>query len=362
MIASNSCWLAAAIALPLLVPVAARADSPAAPPSEEQVEAARGIYKEARELYRQGRLKEALDKALEAYRIASTPVTALEVGQLLVESGRLVEARDILRGVSSMPISPRESDKGREARQQAATLAASLDARIPKLAVAGRPRGVDVLLDGKPLAAAEPSAWQGVDPGSHSVVVRSEERTCTSITVTLAEGEVRTTDLHDVAASCRAEAPPTEPERVPPAARPQESRGETPAPPPEGEHTSSSWKWVGLGVAGVGVAAVGIGGYLALKAKSDYDSVPSTGDAAGSAPYCSLQNICNVQGYDARNSARSQADVATVMMAAGGAVAVGGIVMWLLAPSSGGAQSSSDVGRPRIAIGPGSVALSVRLR
>ena len=34
----------------------------------------------------------------EAYRIASTPVTALEAGQLLVEGGRLVE-RAIVRSV-----------------------------------------------------------------------------------------------------------------------------------------------------------------------------------------------------------------------------------------------------------------------
>jgi hypothetical protein len=353
MTASNSCWLAAVMALPLLVSVEARADAPVAPPSEEQVEMARGIYKEARELYRQGRLKEALDKALDAYRTASTPVTALEAGQLLVESGRLVEARDILRGVSLMPVSPRESDKGREARQQSSALAASLDARIPKLAVAGRPRGVDVLLDGRPVATAEASAWLGVDPGSHGIVVRTDDRTCTNITVTLAEGEVRTIDLHDVAGSCRSEPPAPEPERNQTTSRPPEPRGEVPAPPPpEGEHASSGWKWAGMAVAGVGAAAVGVGGYLALAAKSNYESAPG----------CNAANVCPQQGYDARNNARSQADVATVVIVAGGAVAVGGLLMWLLAPTPGGAHSSSDVGRPHIAVGPGSVALTVRLR
>jgi hypothetical protein len=352
MTASSSYWLAATVVLPLLVPVVARADSPVAPPSEEQVEAARGIYKEARELYRQGRLKEALDKALEAHRTATTPVTALEVGQLLVESGRLVEARDILRSVSLMPVSPRESDKGREARQQSSSLAASLDARIPKLAVAGRPRGFDVLLDGKPLAAAEPTAWQGVDPGSHSIVVRTDDRTCTTVTVTLAEGEVRTTDLHDVASSCRVEAPAPEPERIPPASRSSEPRGEVPAPPPaEGEHATSPWKWAGLAIAGAGAVAVGVGGYLALSAKSDYQSV---------ATECPL-NVCDQRGYDVRNSARSQADVATITMAVGGVAALGGLLTWLLVPSADGGHASS-AGRPRLAVGPGSVALTVPLR
>ena len=136
------------------------------PPSEEQVQSARVPYHEARELHRQGRLKEALERALEAYRIASTPVTALEAGQLLVEAGRLVEARDIVRSVAAFPVSPRESDKGREARQGAAALRRRFGRAHSEDRDRGARRpGVDVALDGKPLAASDPTAWLGVDPG-----------------------------------------------------------------------------------------------------------------------------------------------------------------------------------------------------
>jgi hypothetical protein len=349
MTASSSFWVALTFAL--LVPATARAEPPAAPPSEEQVEAARLIYKEARDLYRQGKLREALEKAVEAYRTASTPVTALEAGQLLVESGRIVEARDMLRGVAQMPVSPRESDKGREARQQASVLATSLDARIPKLAVAGRPRGVEILIDGKPLGAAEPTAWQGVDPGAHTLVVRVEERTCSTITVTLAEGEVRTIDLHDVASSCHVEPPPAEPVRSAPPPRPPPPSSEASAPPPpQGEsHGTSAWKWAGLAIGGLGVAAVGIGGYLALAAKKDYDSVTCA------------SNGCVLSAYNVRNDARSQADIATVVMSVGGAAVLGGLVMWLVAPDSGGAHSS-DAGRVRVSVGLASVGVTVPLR
>jgi hypothetical protein len=356
MTASSSRWVVLTFAL--LVPATARAEPPNVPPSEEQIEAARAIYKEAREFYRQGKLKEALEKAVEAYRTASTPVTALEAGQLLVESGRIVEARDMLRGVAQMPVSPRESDKGRESRQQASMLATSLDARIPKLAVAGRPRGVDILLDGKPLGAAEPSAWQGVDPGAHTLVVRAEERTCSTITVTLAEGEVRTIDLHDVASSCHVEQVPPEPPRSAPPPRPQPPRPpppstEAPAPPPpaEAEHGTSAWKWAGLAIGGLGVAAVGIGGYLALAAKSDYESVSDQ---------CT-PNGCTRTAFNVRNDARSQADIATVVMSVGGVAAVGGLIMWLVAPDSGSGHSS-DVGRPHLSVGVASVGVTVPLR
>ena len=66
----------------------------------------------ARELHRQGLVREALAKALDAYRTAPTPVTAFETGELLVEAGRLVEARDLLRAIPLLPVSPREVGQG----------------------------------------------------------------------------------------------------------------------------------------------------------------------------------------------------------------------------------------------------------
>jgi hypothetical protein len=332
MIASSNARLFAWLALLApLVPLSARAQ-PQAVPSEEQVEAARALYREARELHKQGRLKEALAKALDAYHTASTPVTAFETGELLVEAGRLVEARDLLRAVPLMPVSPRESDKGREARQQAASLGAQLDMRIPKLAFAERPRGVELLLDGRPVASTDAMAWQGVDPGAHALLVRVDDRPCTTVTLSLSEGEERTLDLHDAATACRPPPPPPPPValvRLPPPAPP-------PEPPPIVASTGSG-RWVGAAAAGGGLVAIGVGGYLALSAKSDYGSVAGECTPRG----------CNQDGFDVRNSARSRADVATVFLVVGAAAVVGGGLLWWLAPSGhAGAQA---------VVGPGSV-------
>jgi hypothetical protein len=345
MTASSSRWLI--LALALLVPVVASADPQPATPTEDQVEAARVAYREARELHRQGKLKEALDRALDAYRTAATPVTALEAGQILVELGRLVEARDVLRGVATMPVSPRESDKGRDARQQASMLGSSLDPRIPKIALAGRPADVDVRLDGRPLASRDPTAWEGVDPGPHALVVRVDDKTCTTINITLAEGETRTIDLHDAAIACRppaiASVAAPSPIAVPPAA--------VAAPPttrdvPAAESSTGTLRWTGLVIAGAGVVAVGIGGYLALSAKHDYDAVSGECPARG----------CSTDGYDARQSARSRGDVATVTMGIGAAAVAGGALVWAF-----GSDSQSDSARARVAVGPGSVWLRVPL-
>jgi hypothetical protein len=347
MTASNS-WLAGALFLACAYPAAALADpsAAAAPPSEEQVQAARIPYREARELHRQGKVKEALEKALEAYRMASTPVTALEAGQLLVERGRLVEARDIVRSIAAFAVSPRESDKGREARQEAAALASTLDARIPKIAIASAPQGVDVALDGKPIVASDPPAWLGVDPGAHSLVVRSGDRPCATLAITLAEAEARTVDLREATAACHREGAVTataeSPAPAPPPVVMPPSGAEVVPPPASAHHESarSGWRWTGLAVAGAGVAAIGVGGGIALAAKGAYDSVATECPPVG----------CSSSAYSVRESARSQADAATAVVVGGAIVAASGLLLFVLAPSA----SSS------IAVGAGNVRIAVR--
>lgn len=289
----------------------ARADEPPGPPSEGQVEAGRALYREARDLERQGRLREALDKGLEAYRTAPTPVTGLLAGQLLVENGRLVEARDVVRSVGAMPASSRETDKGRDARQDAAVLASALDLRIPKIAVAGAPSGAQLLLDGRSVGSTDAGAWRGVDPGPHALLVRVDEKTCLSTRITLAEGEERTIDLHGASAACPSDSPAA-------------VAGHVTGPSPPAAVDDADWGWRGraLAIGGVGIAALGIGTVLAVTAKHDYDSVAAECSPAG----------CDRNGYDVRNGARFRGDVATVVLGAGLAAVVAGTVLYIVDP------------------------------
>ncbi len=329
MTASNRACLLAALVL--LTPRLAWSDPPAAPPSEDQVEAGRDLYRQAKELQRDGKTREALERSLEAYRVAPTPVTAVLVALLLQGAGRLVEARETARGVGGMPPSPRETDKGREARQQAAVIAASLDARIPKIAVAGLPSSAEALLDGKPIGATDSSAWRGLDPGTHTLLVRLGGKTCTSVHLTLGEGEERTIDLHDVAASCPGDAASAS------APAPAPAPASAPAFAPDPDH---AWRVGGVAVGALGVVALGIGTVVAIAAKHDYDSAAPECPAAG----------CTQDGFDARNDARSRGDIATGVVVGGAVAVVGGALMWWLAPRSASPQSGGQV-----TVGPGSV-------
>jgi hypothetical protein len=89
-----------------------------------------------------------------------------------------------------------------------------------------------------------------------------------------------------------------------------------------GPNSGSTPRLVGWIVGGAGVAALGVGGVMALVAKSSYDA------ASG----CAARTCSTPDGVATTNSARTLGDAATVVLIAGGAVAAGGIVLWLTAP------------------------------
>src|SRR5260370_16391873 len=108
MTASSRAWLAGVAAV--FFSIAAHADPLPTLPSEEQVSAARGLYREARELEKEGKLKEALEKALASYNTEATPVTALQVPRLLAEMHRLIEATNTSRIVPHLPPNPPQTN------------------------------------------------------------------------------------------------------------------------------------------------------------------------------------------------------------------------------------------------------------
>ena len=345
-------------ALVVSCPGMALAEPPAVAPSQEQVESARAPFHEARELHRQGKLNEAVARILDAYHLASTPVIACEAGKLLVEAGRLVEGRDILQEVPALPVSPRETEAGRAARREAAMLAQQLATRVAEVEIAGTPVGVDLLLDGKPMPLVDAAARQPADPGAHTLVVRSDGQVCRSIAMTLAEGDTRTINLHDIALPCSS-APAAADTSAPPEAASDGSFAQHAAPSspaaavPDGERTrgsepstGSAWRLAGAGLAAAGAVTIGIGLYVMLHAKGDYDSVSSACPPRG----------CSVDAFESRQKAHDSANTATVVMTVGAAAVAGGGVLWFVL---GRSRRAADASSPRVGVGIASVSLLV---
>ena len=76
---------------------------------------------------------------------------------------------------------------------------------------------------------------------------------------------------------------------------------------------------MGIVVGGAGLAGLAVGGLLALSAKNKYN------DSLG---FCQKgnPNLCNETGVQERNDARSEGNVATVFVSAGGALLAAGVI------------------------------------
>lgn len=96
-------------------------------------------------------------------------------------------------------------------------------------------------------------------------------------------------------------------------------------------------------VAGAGVVAIGVGAYLNLAGKSDYNSA-----VAG----CH-NGLCTPSEASSASSAASRGTVGMVVMGVGLAAIAGGAVLWFTAPS---ARSAA----PAVGVGPGALFLRGR--
>lgn len=169
--------------------VAAPARVYAGDPAADRDEAKR-LYVEAKRLRTQGKRAEALERFRRAHALAPTPVLRLELARMLEGEHKLVEAHRLLDSIEAMPVSPTETRKGKDARAEARSLAASIGARIPKVTITALPStpGAEVLLDGAPLPSDALGVEIPLDPGEHRVSLVHGDATVEK-TITLAEGE-----------------------------------------------------------------------------------------------------------------------------------------------------------------------------
>lgn len=186
-------------ALPLvLAATAARADDSNAADRET----ARIAFADGNKLRDEGNVRGALEKYKAAFALAPTPVTALEVGRAESDLGRLVEAREALLHVESMP-SKNESPKAQAARAEAASMAAKLVSRIPKitLRVTGPIESASITIDGVAIPRDALSVTRVLNPGRHVALAIVAGHTAQQ-TFDVREGETREVvlDLPQVAA------------------------------------------------------------------------------------------------------------------------------------------------------------------
>jgi hypothetical protein len=307
--------LAAVVAVAL---AAAAAPAPAAAAPSAKADA---LFKKGKKLLGEQKFAEAC-AAFEASNDLDPAIgTLLNLALCFEGWGKLATAHRTYLDAEAMAAMKGDA-RAAAARQRADALAP----RIPRLVFAGvpdpAPADLAVTLDGEPVGPEALRTGVPTDPGPHTVgyVVAGEAKT---VEVDLAEAEAREVVIE-------LPAPPVAEPDPEPIAAPVD------APPPPPPSPGRGRRILGVVVGGVGLATIGVGGVVALLARSDYkDAFAAHCDAA--------TNTCDDEGYDLTHDARSRANVATVVVGAGAALVVTGVVLYLTAPAGGGARSGDQV-------------------
>jgi hypothetical protein len=213
---------------------------------------------------------------------------ANESAQALRMSGRLREAQGKLELCASRDC-PRPVRKDCIERLDEVQKAQPTVVFAVRSAAGADMKETRVQIDGAPLPAAPPGAATAVDPGLHDftfeadgfvahkeqlLVREAEKERCVFIVLQPAEG------------------------------------------PPQRDIPTRQWLAIAAG--GLGAVGVGVGGGLALAAKSRFDAA---------------ENESGGQQYNDSARAVSMGDAATVVMSVGAVLILGGLVLWLTAPS-----------------------------
>ena len=331
---TSSRRVALAVVLALGCPLAAAsASAQQHAPSAQDLETARTLYKEGKELRAAGDLPGAIGKLQAAHALGNTPVTGIELARTYATAGKLVEAREVALQVARIPVASDETEKSADARAEAAKLAEDLRPRIPTLTARVSGVGPDEVMhlsiDGAAVPDVAVHEPQKVNPGKHEVVVRVGDGAAAREAragAEAAEGQAIAVII-DVANA------PVVPSQPPPPVAP------APQEPAKRQGVPALEK-IGFGVAIAGGAVGLLAGLGALERKNQL------GNECNSHQQCDTSN----NGAADLDAAHTWATISTVSFVVGAAGAATGIIVMLTDP-----RRSSPPAEARVApwLGPG---------
>ena len=271
-------------------------------PTPKQRAEARTLTTAAKKAMKDQRWGDAVDALKQADQLAPSAATELDLAQAQIKAGKLLDAKKTLAAVEG---STGSAHAAKKARESAKKLLAELEVKIPivKVTVKGPTGKANVTVDGVEVDA---SGAIPVDPGVHNVGASAPGFKAMEKEMKLAEGARQSVEL-----ALEPDAPP----------------------PPKEERTGS--RVPGIIVTGVGGAALAIGGVFGGLAFSATSAAKSQ---------CS-GNLCPPSAESDISRSKLFGNVSTGMLVAGGAVAVAGVVLTILAPGGKKKDEAPKSGR-----------------
>lgn len=312
-----------------------------AQPSPDTRAAAAALFEAGRKLVGEGKFAEACPKLEDSQKMDPGMGTLFYLSDCYEKIGRTMSAWVGFREVAAQARLAGQADREKFARARIATLEPTLMRLKVVLHPGTEPSAATVTRDG---AAMSPSVFGTpvpLDPGTHVLSATAPGKEAWESKIVLKDpGQTVTVEipalLDKKPVTAEPTSPPVGPQSTLVAANPAATTPDTASP--------RSWQRpLGITLTAVGAVGLGVGTALGLMAKSTFDD---------SAPSCDPTNHCTPTGLDLRSSAVSKGNAATGIFITGAALATGGIILWITAPSSKPTSPSAA-----LSFGPGSAAI-----
>ena len=291
-------------------------------PSAEDKAGARAAAERGGAEYKASHYKEALDLFLRAESLIHAPTHVLMIARTQAALGDLVLAKESYLRITREPLTSNAPPAFKRALGDAEKELKDLDPRIPSIQVSaqGAPaaKGLVVLMDDKVVPAALVGIPRPVNPGKHAFKASAPGFAAPEKSLTVKEGEALALvlDLKPTGASGAA----------PPGALGGSIDGASPAPDHVTPSKPGAGRYVGLGMMGVGVAGLVVGGVFSGLYASKRGEADKAFDKCGVG--CVGAPADAVRALD--NNANGKGTIGVIGLVAGGALAIGGTVLFLV--------------------------------
>jgi len=288
---------------------------------ESAKEDARNHFRAGVVLFDQRRFADALSEFERSYALYPDFSTLFNIGQVHAVLGHPVEAVDALesflsKGGDSIPAADRQRVQAELAAQRA---------KIGLITFDVLPNGTEVRVDGVPIGKSPLVAPLRFASGPHRVEAMLEGYRAEVRTIDLAGGQQAHIgmSLQSIAQvpSTPAPAPVSAPQH--PVEESSQPPLEASDSPPTNPPVSRNWqKLAGYGVGGLGLLGAGVGTYLLIDGQSKHEDALEQWAAGDKA-----------EARQTEQDSVDEKDKGYVVVGVGGAIALGGVILLLTAPS-----------------------------
>jgi hypothetical protein len=274
----------------------------------DNTNAAQALFDEGRRLMSAGSYAEACPKFAESQKLDPGAGTLLNLA-LCYEKNEQFASAWITYNEAAIDADrsgrPEWTKKAKDKARELAPALSTLTVVVPK---AARVEGLEVTRDGVTLSSAELGVKVPTDGGEHTIEAHAPNREPWTQKVTLApKSGAQTVTVPVLPKSVEKKPDPV----VKTTDKKPGSKGGT-------------QRTIGVAVGAVGAVGLGLGAAFALNAMSKHNEAKKNCNAD--------ETRCGPVGLEDDRSAGHSADIATVAFAVGGALLVGGVVLYLTAP------------------------------